>query len=71
MTKRKIKLNVFIKTIIEDTINWRTVVFETRKAKDIHFLDASIFSSIAQLEMIINGNNDSESDDDDLGLELF
>lgn len=70
--KRKTQTYTFIRTIIEDIINWRTVVFETRKAKDIHFLDASIFSSIAQLEMIIIGNTSSESDDDDdFGLELF
>ncbi|MFP4332899.1 MAG: hypothetical protein ACLFQJ_06320, partial [Campylobacterales bacterium] len=46
---------VFIKSIIDDLENWRDRIFIAQDTLDIHYLDDSFFSSIAQLEVTIEG----------------
>lgn len=55
---------VFLENIIDDIETWRVHVFITKNAVDIHYLDDSLFSSIAQLELIIEGK--STNDDEDI-----
>ncbi len=59
---------VLLRGMISDLENWISVIFAKKEAKDIHFLDASLLSSIAQLESVVRG---SESVNDDNDLELF
>lgn len=59
------KLSLLLSSIAEDLQNWSNLVFEKQEAKDIHYLDASLFSSCAQIDMILT---DSDSDSE---LELF
>lgn len=54
-----------LELILDDLANWRKNVFVSQKTLDIHYLDTSIFSSILQLQL-----ND-EKDDDEGELELF
>ncbi len=53
--KQAKKYNEIINSILSDLINWKHEIFITKSAKDIHYLDNSIFSSILQMEMI-SGN---------------
>lgn len=57
-------VSVFIKSIIDDLENWRNKIFVTQDAVDIHYLDDSFFSSIAQLEVTIEGSSEDDGDDD-------
>lgn len=57
-------VSVFIKSIIDDLENWRNKIFVAQDAVDIHYLDDSFFSSIAQLEVTIEGKSDDSEDDD-------
>ncbi len=72
--KRDKKIMLFLNAMIEDLINWKKVIFETSETSDIHYLDASLFSSCAQLEVLLTSkqeeSNGSENDDN-IGIELF
>jgi len=65
------KVLLFLEAIIEDLSNWQNVIFYTREANDIHYLDASIFSSCSQLEMMLSENDEKKEEDDGDDLELF
>lgn len=56
-------VKVFFESIIEDLESWRRLIFIEKSAKDIHYLDDSLFSSIAQLELIIEGNGTNNEED--------
>jgi hypothetical protein len=60
------KLIRFLDAIIEDLANWQNVIFYTQATNDIHYLDASIFSSCAQLEMTLSDSTSEHNDDLDL-----
>ncbi len=63
------KIDLYLSNIMLDLINWRKTIFVTQDAKDIHYLDSSLFSAILQLEMVLNNNADEADDGED--LELF
>ncbi len=63
------KITMFLTNLTLDLSNWRRAIFVEKTAKDIHYLDSSLFSTILQLELIINENEELEDDGDD--LELF
>lgn len=63
------KISMFLANLLLDLSNWRRTVFVDQSARDIHYLDSSLFSTILQLELIINENDKAEDDEDD--LELF
>jgi len=63
--KRKIK--VYLTAIISDLKHWRVSIFIDSDAQDIHYLDKTLMSSIAQLEITLMPQDDSEEDE----LELF
>ncbi len=56
-------ISVYLKAIISDLQSWRMGIFITKEVVDIHYLDKTLMSSIAQLEVLLmpqNGNNDEE-----------
>ncbi len=64
------KLSAILSSILDDLIAWRTNIFKEQTANDIHYLDASLFSSCLQLQFDILEQK-PQNEDDDLGLELF
>ena len=44
---------LYTKSILEDLKNWRKQVFIEQNAKDIHYLDKTLLSSIAQLQILL------------------
>lgn len=58
---------IYIKAIIDDLSHWRNAVFLEKSAADIHYLDKTLLSSIAQLEIMLLP---SEGEDDD-AIEFF
>jgi len=44
---------VFLKSIFSDLQNWKKEVFIEQSAEDIHFMDHTLLSSAAQLEMML------------------
>ena len=44
-------LRLFLENIFQDLKNWKRAIFVDQDTKDIHYLDASLFSSCLQLEM--------------------
>ena len=63
------KMLLFLENIIIDLSSWRRIVFVEQSANDIHYMDSSLFSSILQLELIFNTDQQHEDEDDD--FELF
>jgi hypothetical protein len=56
---------VYLKSIFSDLQNWRKEVFIEQSTKDIHFMDQTLLSSAAQLEIILipkEGQNSGEID---------
>ncbi len=58
---------IYVKAIIDDLSHWRNAVFIEKSADDIHYLDKTLLSSIAQLEIMLLPN---EGEDDD-AIEFF
>jgi len=65
--KQSKKLKVYLENIISDLSDWKDKMFIACDTLDIHYLDASMLSSCAQVEMLISPV--TEEDDDE--LELF
>lgn len=59
--ENKKKILVILNAIVEDLIGWTQSVLREKTAVDIHYLDASLFSSIIQFEMMLNPINEEES----------
>ncbi|MDD2384335.1 MAG: hypothetical protein PHN18_09120 [Sulfurospirillaceae bacterium] len=60
---QKKKALVVLNAIVDDLISWAKSVLQERTAVDIHYLDASLLSSIIQLEMLfapVAEENDDE-----------
>ena len=53
---------IYLKAIISDLQSWRISVFITRDAEDIHYLDKTLLSSIAQLQITLMPTNDGEDE---------
>lgn len=62
----KKKIIVILNAIVEDLIMWTDAVLRSKTAVDIHYLDASLLSSIIQFEMMLLPPSE-EADD----LEFF
>jgi len=65
--KNSSKLTLYIRNIHSDLSDWRDKIFVSKSAKDIHYLDSSLFSSILQIEMDVKANVSSDGND----VELF
>lgn len=57
---------VAINGIAEDMVSWTKGIFDEQSVVDIHYLDASLLSSIIQIEMLLSVQEDSADD-----LEFF
>lgn len=64
--KNTIAIHMLFENLYEDLVQWRTNIFSTKVAVDIHYLDSSIFSSVLQLQLNISNDNDLSDD-----FELF
>ena len=64
--EKKPSLVLVLNTIVEDLIAWTVAVLKEKTAIDIHYLDASLLSSILQFEMMLTPPKDEEDE-----LEFF
>lgn len=64
---KKPALLILLNAIVEDLIAWTVTVLREKTAIDIHYLDASLLSSILQFEMMLLPPKEDEDDD----LEFF
>jgi hypothetical protein len=62
----KKKILMILNAIVEDLIGWTEAVLKEKTAVDIHYLDASLFSSIIQFEMMLTPPKEEED-----SLEFF
>ncbi|MEA1983879.1 MAG: hypothetical protein U9N39_10075 [Campylobacterota bacterium] len=49
----KYMISIYLKAIISDLQSWRMSIFITNEAEDIHYLDKTLLSSIAQLQITL------------------
>lgn len=55
-------IRVFLESIFEDLTSWGSTIFQEQIAQDIHYLDASLFSSCLQLELSLTQAEMPEED---------
>lgn len=66
------KLSVYLQAVLGDLEHWRRTIFTEATASDIHYLDASLFSSCLQIELAVNGKNaDAEDEEEELDMDMF
>lgn len=56
-------ISIYLKAIISDLQSWRMSVFMTQEAEDIHYLDKTLLSSIAQLQITLMPQVEDESEE--------
>ncbi|MDF1883284.1 hypothetical protein JHD49_04960 [Sulfurimonas sp. SAG-AH-194-C21] len=61
-------LLILMRALISDLLEWKRTVLVEQTAEDIHFMDKSFYSNIAQIEMSLEP---TVLDDDDGGMEFF
>lgn len=49
----KFMVDIYLKAIISDLRSWREAIFVNKNAEDIHYLDKTLLSSIAQIQMTL------------------
>lgn len=54
---------IYVKAIISDLSAWRISVFISQIAQDIHYLDKTLLSSIAQLQILLSPQESGSVDD--------
>ncbi len=59
----KFMVDIYLKAIISDLQSWRMSIFITKEAEDIHYLDKTLLSSIAQIQMTLMPQVDNEEDE--------
>jgi len=59
----KFMVDIYLKAIISDLQSWRMSIFITMEAEDIHYLDKTLLSSIAQIQMTLMPQVESEEDE--------
>ena len=63
-------LSLLIEGLISDLLEWKRSVLIEKTAKDIHFMDKSFYSNIAQIDMLVDQNK-LGYDGGDGGVEFF
>lgn len=63
------KIIIFLQNILADLSEWRNRIFVVQDAKDIHYLDSSLFSSCIQMQLQLSSQSVDDSEEND--LELF
>lgn len=53
-------VSIYIKAIIDDLSTWRKSVFVNQDAENIHYLDQTLLSSIAQLQIMLSEGDTNE-----------
>ena len=53
----------YLKAIISDLQSWRKAIFIEMNAEDIHYLDKTLMSSIAQLQMTLMPHDETKEDE--------
>lgn len=56
-------IQIYLKAIISDLSSWRKSIFINKSAKDIHYLDKTLLSSIAQLQITLIPNDNSSEEE--------
>lgn len=56
-------VSIYTKAIINDLSAWRRSIFVDISAADIHYLDKTLLSSIAQLQIMLSGSEGSSVDE--------
>ena len=59
-------LLIFLKSIVDDLIEWKESVFIAQNAEDIHYIDKSFYANISQLEILFSGENAQEEDTEEI-----
>ena len=59
----KFMVDIYLKAIISDLRSWRMSIFIIMEAEDIHYLDKTLLSSIAQIQMTLMPQVESEEDE--------
>ncbi len=65
---QKKKILITLNSIVEDLVSWTQSILKYKTAIDIHYLDASLLSSIIQFEMIFTPTSNEEDEEE---LEFF
>jgi len=61
-------LLILLKGLISDLLEWKRAVLVEKTAEDIHYMDKSFYSNIAQIEMSIEHRGEEELEDE---IEFF
>jgi len=56
-------IGIYLKAIISDLQSWRMSIFITKEAEDIHYLDKTLLSSIAQLQITLMPTDEGQEDE--------
>ncbi len=59
----KFMIDIYLKAIISDLQSWRMAIFITMEAEDIHYLDKTLMSSIAQIQMTLMPQEEAQEDE--------
>jgi len=59
----KFMVDIYLKAIISDLRSWRMSIFIIMEAEDIHYLDKTLLSSIAQIQMTLMPQVESTEDE--------
>lgn len=59
----KFMVDIYLKAIISDLQSWRMSIFITKEAEDIHYLDKTLLSSIAQIQMTLMPQVDNQEEE--------
>ena len=62
----KFMVDIYLKAIISDLQSWRMAIFITMEAEDIHYLDKTLLSSIAQMQMTLMPQVESSEDEEEI-----
>ena len=62
-TETKFMVDIYLKAIISDLQSWRMAIFITMEAEDIHYLDKTLLSSIAQIQMTLMPQVETQEDE--------
>ncbi len=59
----KFMVDIYLKAIISDLKSWRKAIFIQMEAEDIHYLDKTLLSSIAQIQMTLLPEEESQDEE--------
>lgn len=64
-------LLILMRGLISDLLEWKRSVLIEQTAEDIHFMDKSFYSNIAQIEMSLEHNELETAEDEEWDMEFF